>query len=62
MYAHTCVAKKSLKELQQLVFKLKEDVFNKPRAGIAFNTKAMEKMITDEFGPDLTMNDIKRPK
>ena len=55
-------AKKSLKDLQQLCFKLKEDVFIKPRAGVAFNTKAMEKMIVDEFGYDMTMSDIKRPK
>ncbi len=56
------LAKKSLKELQQLFFKMKDDVFTKPRAGIAFNTKAMEKMIIDEFGYDMTMSSIKQPK
>ncbi len=45
-----------------MCFKLKEDVFVKPRAGFVFNTKAMEKMITDEFGHDMTMNSIKKPK
>lgn len=55
-------AKKSLKDLQQLCFKLKEDVFAKPRAGVAFNTKAMEQMIVDEFGYDMTMSSIRRPK
>ena len=57
-----CIAKKSLKELQQMCFKLKEEVFSKPRAGIAFNSKAMEKMVVDEFGVKMTMNDVKRPK
>ena len=45
-----------------MCFKLKEDVFRKPRAGFAFNTKAMEKMIVEEFGYDMVMSDIKRPK
>lgn len=54
--------KKSLKELQQMCFKLKDEVFSKPRAGFAFNTKAMEKMILDQFGEHMTMNDVKRPK
>lgn len=45
-----------------MCFKLKDEVFSKPRAGFAFNTKAMEKMILDQFGEHMTMNDVKRPK
>lgn len=57
-----CSAKKSLKELQQLMFKLKDEVFANPRAGFAFNTKAMERMIMEEFGTDMLMCHVKKPK
>ena len=63
---HMCmlsfIAKKSLRELQQVCLKLKEEVFSKPRAGFAFNTNALEKTIIEEFGRDMIMSDIKRPK
>lgn len=48
--------------MQQLLFKLKDEVFANPRGGFAFNTKAMEKMIMDEFGPNVLMCDVKKPK
>ena len=45
-----------------MIFKLRDEVFARPRAGIAFNSKALEKMVTQEFGFDLTMSQVKRPK
>lgn len=45
-----------------MCFRLKEDVFIKPRAGFAFNTKAMEKMIIEEFGHNMIMSDVRHPK
>lgn len=45
-----------------MCYRLRDEVFSNTRAGFAFNTKAMEKMIMEEFGPDMTMNKIKYPK
>ncbi len=45
-----------------MMFQLKDKVFANPRAGFAFNTKALEKKLLDEFGPDKLMCDVKKPK
>ena len=55
-------AGKSLHEIRQLYFKIKEEMFSSPRAGLAFNTKALEKLLQDELGTEMCMGDVKRPK
>ena len=55
-------AGKSLLEIRQLYFKMREEVFSSPRAGFAFNTKALEKLLQDELGTEMCMGDVKRPK
>ena len=54
--------KKSLRELQQLYFKIKEYVFANDRAGFAYNTEALEKLIKEEFGTDMVMQDVLFPR
>ena len=48
-------AKKSLKELRQLYYRLKDDVFASPRFGISYNTEALEKLLIDVFGTEMTL-------
>ena len=55
-------AGKSLLEIRQLYFKMKEEVFSSPRAGLPFNTKALEKLLQDELGTEMCMGDVKQPK
>ena len=55
-------AGKSLLEIRQLYFKMKEEVFSRPRAGFAYNTRALEKLLQDELGTEMCMGDVKRPK
>ena len=40
---------------------MKDEIFGNARAGIAFNTEALEKILKDEMG-DCSMNDIKYPR
>jgi len=40
---------------------MKDEIFGNARAGIAFNTEALEKILKDEMG-DFSMNDIKYPR
>jgi len=55
-------ARKSLQELRQLYFRMREEVFSSPRAGFAFNTRALERMLQEELGSEIRMGDVKRPK
>lgn len=55
-------ARKSLQELRQLYFRMKEEVFSSPRAGFAFNTRALERILQEELGSEIRMGDVKRPK
>ena len=48
-------AKKSLWEIRQLYYRLKDDVFASPRLGMAYNTSALEKLLVELFGTDMTM-------
>ena len=55
-------AGKSLLEIRQWYFKMKEEVFSSPRAGLPFNTRALEKLLQDELGTEMCMSDVKQPK
>ena len=48
-------AKKSLQEIRQLYYRLKDDVFASPRFGMAYNTSALEELLVDLFGTEMTM-------
>jgi predicted acylesterase/phospholipase RssA len=48
-------AKKSLREIRQLYFRLKDEVFASDRFGIACNTSALEKLLVELFGTETTM-------
>lgn len=48
-------AKKSLWEIRQLYYRLKDDVFANPRFGMAYNTSALKKLLVDLFGTEMTM-------
>jgi len=60
--SHFTVAKKTLCQLRQLYFKLKDEVFSNDRIGFAYNTEALEKLLKEELGMDMTMNDVKFPR
>lgn len=48
-------AKKTLKEIRQLYYRLKDDVFASPRFGISYNTEALERLLIDIFGKEMTL-------
>ena len=53
----------SLQHLRQLYFKLKEQVFAQSRmGGYACNTRALEQLLKEELGTELTMSDVSHPK
>ena len=54
-------ADKSLYELRQLYFKLKDEVFGKSRKSVAYNTEALERILKKELG-DQRMSDVKYPR
>ena len=60
--SHTTVAKKSLKELRQLCFQLKDEVFGSPKFGIAYNTEALEELLKKSLGTEMKMSDVTHPK
>ena len=56
-------AKKSLHQLKQLYFELKEDVFSSGnRYGYGFDTKKKEQVLLRYFDPEMKMTDITEPK
>ena len=57
-----CVAGKSLKEMRQLYFKMKDQVFSNDRFGFGYNTEVLEKLLIEEFGTELRMSDVTFPR
>ena len=55
-------AKKSLSDLRQLYFRLKDEVFANPRGGFAYNTKALQKILQEILGTEKCMCDVTQPK
>ena len=56
------VAKKTVKEVRKIYFRLKEEVFSSPRAGFAYNTAALEKLLQETLGSRTQMNSVSSPK
>ena len=56
-------AKKSIAQLRQLYFKMKDEIFGKARlGGISFNTVGLEKILKDEFTERVCMDDESYPR
>lgn len=58
----SCVGNKTLSELRQLYFKMKEDIFAKSGFEIGYNTKALERILKHTLDDKMRMSDIKEPK
>ena len=56
------VAKKSMKELQQVGFRIRDEVFAKAKFQVGFNSSKLENIYRDAFGEDLTMDAVKYPR
>ena len=58
------IGKKTLAELRQFYFKLKEDVFSSQGIGGlgGFNTEELERILKEVLGTEMRMSDIKEPK
>lgn len=59
---HLHTANKSLAELRQLYFKMKDRVFGSDRFGFAYNTEALEKLLKEEFGTSMRLGSVTTPK
>ena len=53
---------KTLCELRQLYFKMKTSVFGSDRAGVAYDTVALEELLREELGESTRMGSIKFPR
>ena len=62
VYHFLSTAKKSVKELRQLCFRMKDEVFANPTLGVVFDSEALEKMLIDALGTDMKMGEVKHPK
>ena len=61
LYATT--AKKSLQQLKQLYFEMKEDVFSSGnKYGYGFDTRKMEQVLQRHFDPEMRMSSVTEPK
>ena len=54
-------AKKTPKELRQLMFQMKDEVFGSSRGSYGCNTEALERILKEEFG-NMTMEAVKYPR
>lgn len=59
--SHTFAGKKTLREVRQFYFKLKDEIFGNSKTNLAFDTKELEGFLQDAFG-DMTMNSVKYPR
>ena len=56
------VAKKTLSELRKLYFRMKDEVFGKSFVGVSYDTDSLEKILKEEFGEEMIMNDVTYPR
>jgi hypothetical protein len=54
--------KKSLREIFQLYFRMKDRIFSKPRIGFGFNTDVLEEILQECLDLDVKMTDVTHPK
>ena len=53
---------KSLEEVRQLYYKLKDDIFGNSVASLNFNTDKLQEFLQDTFGEEKKMNNVKYPR
>ena len=59
----TIIAKKSIGQLRQLYFRMKDEIFGKMRhGGMSYNTLGLEKLLREEFTEHMCMDDESYPK
>lgn len=51
----------TVRELRQFYFKMKDDIFGNARAGVAFDTGALEEIFKNVLGCG-SMDDVKYPR
>ena len=61
-FLFSSVANKTLPELRQLYYRMKDQVFAKARAGFAYNSKALEVILQEVLGTEMMMKDVSQPK
>lgn len=55
--------KKSLQEIFQLYFMIKDRIFSKPKiASFGFSSDVFEEILKEHLDPDITMKDVTHPK
>ena len=54
--------KKSLREIFQLYFMMKDRIFSKSKIGFGFNTEVLEEILQEYLDPDIKMTDVTHPK
>jgi hypothetical protein len=59
---HFSTGKKSLRDLRQLYFLLKNRVFMKSRHGFGYSSNALEEILKEYLDPEMKMSDTKHPK
>jgi len=62
MYMYITVGKKSLKELRQLYFKMKDKIFTTGRYGMGYDSEALDEILQEYLDPDIRMTDVSHPK
>ena len=55
-------AKKSLTQLRQMYFRIKDEVFGKVKGAMSFNTVGLEKILKKEFTETRCMDDETYPR
>lgn len=61
-YFFAPLANKTIDELRQMTFQLKDNVFANPKFGLTYNAEALEKTLKEVVGTKIRMSDIKHPK
>ena len=65
-YTHYVVVllagKMSISDVRKLYFRVRNDVFMDARAGISFDTDALEKILQNVVGKEMRMSDVTYPR
>ena len=56
------LGKKSLSQLRQILYKMKENIYSNSHSEPVYNTELLNALLQDTVGTTLTMCDVKEPK
>lgn len=57
------LANKSISQLRQLYFRMKDEIFGQTRhGGVSYNTDGLERVLKEEFKEHLCMDDVTYPR